>query len=84
MYLLAAVASAVIVYEIPRIFTKPIIRLTLEHHIDITRLKLELTQGGTFKDWNSGDGEKKIDDLDVKSRSRSREWQFELGGDSSG
>lgn len=68
LLLLFAVGPAVVVYEASKEFTDEIIERTLEQHVAIARANLELTVGGDFDDWYSGESEAKIDKLDQKSQ----------------
>jgi len=66
--LIFAVGPAIVIYEISKEFTDWIIKQTLEHHVAIARVQLEIEHGGEFDDWYSGDNESEINDLDKNAQ----------------
>lgn len=68
LVILAAVAPAIIVYEVTKEFTDLIIEELLEQHVAIARMKLELQNKGEFEDWYSDENVERIDELDWNSR----------------
>jgi len=68
--LLFSFAPAIFVYEASKELTTPFIKNTLEQHVAITRVKLELEHGGEFDDWYDESTEEKIDNLDSKAQNK--------------
>lgn len=64
----AAVAPAIVIYEVTKEYTGLIIQNLLEQHVAIARLELDLQHEGDFEAWYSGDNVDEIDELDSNSR----------------